>query len=348
MGKRGIALVSLFLIPRLSVQQGERVSLRLDTSEADAVLSILDKRAERQQVEDTDWQRLFASNPYRRLKERESSMHRPLRDDDFKGFVASLDSRRQELRNTLTSRKQANLTAIAQRPLAYLPAEAKLRATVYPVIKPQTNSFVFQASTDAAIFLYLDPEESRAQFENKVAHELHHIGVASFDEEYEQRIGSLPENAREAARWMGALGEGVAVLAAAGSPYDPPLAAYPEPEQCAWRVQMDRAAADLDELNQFFLDIVHGDVRNEAIEHEASTFFGYRGPWYTVGYLMATTIEKQLGRPALISTLRDPRVFVAKYNEAAASQKHQGGVELPVFRKEILDAVTASSSAPNQ
>jgi len=275
-------------------------------------------------------------------------MHRPLSDDDFKRFVATLDAHRQELRNTLTSWSQANLTVIAQRPLAYLPAEAKLRAAVYPAIKPQTNSFVFQASTDAAIFLYLGPEESRAQFENKVAHELHHIGIATFDEEYEQRIQSLPENVREAARWMGALGEGVAVLAAAGSPCDPPLAVYPEQDQCAWRVQMDRAAADLDELNNFFLDIIHGDVRNEAIEHEASTFFGYRGPWYTVGYLMATTIEKQLGRPALVSTLRDPRVFVAKYNEAAISRKNQGRVELPLFRKEVLDAVTASSSAPNQ
>jgi hypothetical protein len=42
--------------------------------------------------------------------------------------------------------------------------------------KPQIHSFVYDVRGDPAIFLYLDPEQPPAQFENTVAHELHHIG----------------------------------------------------------------------------------------------------------------------------------------------------------------------------
>ena len=33
--------------------------------------------------------------------------------------------------------------------------------------------------TDPAIFLYLDPTETKEEFENTLAHELHHIGYGS-------------------------------------------------------------------------------------------------------------------------------------------------------------------------
>lgn len=62
---------------------------------------------------------------------------------------------------------------------AHLPPEARIRATVHVVIKPRTNSFVFEVRTNPAIFLYLDPARTGPQFENTVAHELHHIGFAS-------------------------------------------------------------------------------------------------------------------------------------------------------------------------
>lgn len=92
-----------------------------------------------------------------------------------------------------------------------------MKSSVYPVIKPKTNSFVFETDTNPAIFLYLDPEQSQSEFENIVAHESHHIGFSDANKRYEERIKSLPENARKAAEWMGAFGEGLAVLAAAGS-----------------------------------------------------------------------------------------------------------------------------------
>jgi hypothetical protein len=341
----GVILTALLACPAVA-QLPNRVNLKLDTSEAEAVLTILDKRAHNEDVSDMDWQRLFGATPYRRLKLRETLMHRPFTDEDFKKFVATLDTRREALAHTLQQWKSADLRAVAQRPLGYLPPEANIRAEVYPVIKPQSNSFVFEAATAPAIFLYLDPEKSRSQFENTVAHESHHIGLASLDAAYEVKIKSLPEDARKAARWMGAFGEGLAVLAAAGSPDVPPMADFPERDRVLWDLEAERFGANVDDLNQFFLDTVHGELRNDAVAHEGSIFFGYRGPWYTVGYHMAVTIEREFGRTALIATFADPREFVARYNEAAVRQNAKSGSHLSLFSAEILQAVSTATSLP--
>jgi hypothetical protein len=62
----------------------------------------------------------------------------------------------------------------------------------------------------------------------------------------------LPENAPEAAHWMGAFREGLAVLAAAGSPDIHPLADFSESYRVVWDLEANRFPANLDELNQFF------------------------------------------------------------------------------------------------
>jgi hypothetical protein len=54
---------------------------------------------------------------------------------------------------------------------------------------------------------------------------------------------------------------------------------------------------------------------------------------------MATTIEKQLGRTALVETLGDPREFVAKYNEAARIHNIKHGQKLPLFGAETLEGL---------
>ena len=110
------------------------------------------------------------------------------------------------------------------------------------MIKPQSNGFVFEAATAPAIFLYLDPKQSRAEFENTVAHEAHHIGLSSLDAAYGEKIKSLPEDARKAARWMGAFGEGMAILAAASSPDAPPVADLPERDWILWNLEMARGS----------------------------------------------------------------------------------------------------------
>jgi len=328
----------------------DRIDLKLDTSEADAVLAIIDKSAAHQPVTEDDWKRLFTSEPYTRLKKRETSFRRDFTDNEFKKFVLSdhLAAARSDFHKTLAEWKKADLAVAAERPLAYLPAEAKIRAKVYPMIKPRTNSFVFEATTDPAIFLYLDPAIPQRQFENTVAHELHHIGLSSLAAAYEERIKTLSPEAHKAAQWMGAFGEGMAMLAAAGSPDVSPVADFPQGDQSCWQQDTKIADTELDQINQFFLDIVHGDYKNlEAADHEAYTFFGYRGPWYVVGYKMATTIEKQFGRATLVETLKDPRTFVLKYNQAASAINARGDAKMGMFSPEILEAVGMKPESPS-
>jgi hypothetical protein len=153
------------------------VAVRVVTDEAEAVLAILAKRKANRPVTDADWQRVFVSEGYVRLKARETSMKRSFEDTDFKTFVLSDDlaQRAQALEETLARWKKTDVTRAARLALAYLPKAARIKARIYPVIKPLENSFVFDVRNDPAIFLYIDPKVGREKFENTLAHELHHI-----------------------------------------------------------------------------------------------------------------------------------------------------------------------------
>lgn len=285
-----------------------RIQIALDSSEADQVLAILALRRDNKPIEGAQWQKLFGTEPYQRLKQREKKIgeqfHNPslaFSDDDFKKFVLSEDllKRSPQLQDTIENWKKADMRELAERDLQYLPPSAAIRAKVYPVIKPGTNSFVWEASSNPAIFLYLDPEVSRAKFENTVAHELHHIGLASVESGYDKKIAVLQERARAAASWMGAFGEGFAMLAAAGGPDNDPHAASSAKEHARWDHHMANFSDDLQSVNTFFLDVLNGKFPNQdAIDEKAGSFFGQQGPWYTVGYKMAAMVEKRFGRPA--------------------------------------------------
>ena len=123
----------------------ERIDLHVDTSQAEAVLAVAKHLRAGEAVTEAEWQRVFTTEPYKRLKRRETSMHRPFDDETFKAFVArDVAGREPQLTATLRARKRADLHEAAARALAYLPAQAVLHATIYPVVKPQTNSFVFE------------------------------------------------------------------------------------------------------------------------------------------------------------------------------------------------------------
>jgi hypothetical protein len=343
---RRLLLVAVLLAGTVAVANAEeRVRFTLNTSEADAVLAILDKRAAGKPVSDADWQRLFTSAPYLRLKKREASMHRDFADEDFKNFVVSgeLAKKAPLLQRTLDAWKKADLPAAANRILPYLPSNAQVKASVYPVIKPKTNSFVFETTSNPAIFLYLDPEESQSEFENIVAHESHHIGFSDANKQYEERIKSQPQNAQKAAEWMGAFGEGLAVLGAAGSADVHPMRDFNADQRIRWDQDMKFVDQELVQVNQFFLDIIGGGfTKPEIADHVAFTFFGYRGPWYTVGYKMGQLVEKHFGRAVLIECMSNPPQLLAKYNEAATEENAAGKDKLPLWSPELLKAVGAA------
>jgi hypothetical protein len=315
-----------------------RVALKVDTSEADAVLAILAEQASGKPVQEESWRRLFSSEPYVRLKKREESFHVGFTDDAFRKFVlsAELAGKRGALASTLATWKAADLEGAATRVLDYLPAAAVIRASVYPVIKPKSNSFVFEAATRPAIFLFLDPEISAAKFENTVAHELHHIGFSSVKPPATK--SEDPPNVAAAMEWLGAFGEGFAMLAAAGSPDVHPHATSPAADRERWDRDMTQFDRDLRAVEAFLLEVLDGKLgAREEIDEAGMAFFGVQGPWYTVGYGMAALIEKQDGRAVLIECMADPRKLLATYNRAAADAKTNGNAGLALWSPSLLE-----------
>lgn len=312
------------------------VDVRMVTDQAEAVLHILGKKG--QEVTEADWHRLFSSEGYVRLKNRETQMGRPFEEADFRAFVLSEDlaKRAPDLRRTLGLWTGVDPSAAGRRALAYLPAGARIRAKVYPVIKPRDNSFVFEVKTDPAIFLYLDPAVPPEKLENTLAHELHHIGFGGScpSPAVEAEIAKLPETTRTALLWMGGFGEGLAMLAAAGGPDVHPHAVSPAADRERWDRDVARFPEDLRKVDAFFRDVLAGRLAGEEAQKAAMAFYGEQGPWYTVGWKMAATIEKALGRDRLIAVACDPRRLLPAYEEAA---RKLGG-EMPMWSEEVRRA----------
>jgi hypothetical protein len=320
----------------------------VDTVEASAVLALVQAGAAGIPDSDPSWGRLFATDGYVRLKAREAGLQRAFTDSAFGSFVRSdsLRARAPELRRALDAWARASVDAAAERALAYLPAEARITATVYVVIKPRTNSFVWDVDRDPAIFLYLDPTVTPEQFQNTVAHELHHIGFASLRAQSDSLRASIPERARAAADWMGAFGEGFAMLAAAGGPTVHPHAVSTAADRARWDRDVARFNDDLHTLDRFFLDAASGRLTKDSIATVAGTFYGEQGPWYTVGWKMAVTIEQAFGRPELIRCMRDPRRLLERYNAAATRVGRRTGKRMATWSPQLLAALGSRERAP--
>jgi hypothetical protein len=312
--------------------------LTIVTDEAEAALAILELRTADKPVPRDAWSRLFESEGYRRLKAREAAMGREFEDSSFRAFLVSdtLLRRAPALRRALLDWKAARLDEAARRVLAYLPAGTPIRARVYLLIKPKTNSFVFEATTDPAIMLYLDPTRTRAQLENTAAHELHHIGYAA-------ACHSTPDAPADptvstAREWLGAFGEGVAMLAAAGGPDAHPHATSPAEDRARWNRDVANAPADLRKVESFLLDVLDRRIVDpDSIGRAAMAFFGVQGPWYTLGWLMAATVERDAGRTALVGLLCDPVKLLASYNAVARRDER---ARLPLWSDALLARLT--------
>ena len=337
----------LFLPPHVAAKPTitTRVNVRLITDEAEAVLAILAKRQAKAEITDADWRRVFSSEGYVRLKKREQSLKRSFDDADFKTFALSdeLLQRAPALEETLTRWRQADISRSANLALAYLPKTAHITAKIYPVIKPRENSFVFEVTTDPAIFLFLDPAVSRQKFENTLAHELHHIGYGTGcpTKQTVAEIEKLPKNLQTLYLWISAFGEGFAMLAAAGGPNIHPHAVSDVKERARWDQDMANFNEDLKKVESFFLDIASNRLTEEQIGATASSFFGVQGPWYTVGWQMAVVIEKTYGRASLIESFCDHRKLLETYNKAAARYNRRSRKHLATWSAEMIKALHA-------
>lgn len=321
------------------------VNVRLVTDEADAVLAILTKKKAGEAITEADWQRVFHSEGYVRLKQRETSMRRPFEDADFKTFVLSdqLVTRLPDLAETLTRWRHADITRAARLALAYLPKEASIRAKIYPVIKPRDNSFVFDVENDPAIFLYLDPAVSREKFENTLAHELHHIGYGSTcpRKDVSAEIEKLQPNVQRVVTWIGGFGEGFAMLAAAGGPNVHPHAVSKAEERARWDKDVANFNDDLKTVDSFFTEILKNKLTADQIREKGFSFFGVQGPWYTVGWRMLVLIEKTYGRAKLIQCMCDQRLLLTTYNRAAAKYNRTARKPLALWSPAVVKNTTS-------
>jgi hypothetical protein len=131
------------------------------------------------------------------------------------------------------------------------------------------------------------------------------------------------------------------MLAAAGSPSVHPHAFDDDTIQARWDRDVAHASADIDDLSHFFASVLDGRVTNaDSVEQKAFTYFGVQGPWYTVGWLMASTIERELGRDALVGSLCEPTHFIALYNDAARRANARGAT-LPIWSAELVKRLGA-------
>ena len=341
-----IVACSIFVFAHSCVAQtslSSAVDVRLVTDEAEAVLNILAKKQANQPITDADWQRVFQSEGYIRLKQRETAMKNSFEDADFKAFVISdkLLGQKQALEETLDRWKRADTTGAARLALNYLPKGARIKAKIYPVIKPKDNSFVFDVKTDPAIFLYLDPTVSREEFENTLAHELHHIGYGSGcpTKRVSDEIAKLPPNTQRVVAYIGAFGEGFAMLAAAGGPDTHPHAVSPAEDRARWDKDVANFNSDLKAVEKFFFDILENRLSKEEMQKTGFSFFGVQGAWYTVGWKMSVMIEKTYGRKKLIECICDQRKLLSTYNKAAAKYNRRTRAPLALWSDSLLKSL---------
>ena len=114
-----------------------------------------------------------------------------------------------------------------------------------------------------------------------------------------------------------------------------------------FRSDVARTNQDLEEVQSFFLDVLDQKLKSDdEIQEKAYSFFGVQGPWYTVGWRMAVTIEQEFGRPALIDCICDKKRFLAKYNEAAARKNRTSAEKLPLWSEKFLERIGATRTQP--
>lgn len=319
-----------------------RVQVPLVTDEAEAVLHILGKRKRQEEIDAADWERLQKSEGYVRLKRRQESFGATDFDSRFRTFVLSDDllDRADSLRKAFQEWKSIRMEDAGRRALAYLPDGSRIQAKIYPIIKSSTNSFVFELDSDPAIFFYLDPERTAAKFENTLAHELHHVGSASCSEP--EGINKLSAEKRKVVEWLSAFGEGIAMLAAAGGPDVHPHATSEAKDWVIWERDVANFNPDLIRIEAFFQSILDGKLTEE--EQHAKLFELIntddipQGPFYTVGWKMASIVEKMQGRDVVIAAVCDPRILLSAYNNIVKAQPQSFG-SLVRWSDNFLDSI---------
>lgn len=305
------------------VEPAAAVTVQMD--QARAALELLEIRQRGGEVPEGAWRRLEATEGFRRMLERERGMDerfgldRGIDGASFRAWAES-DAALAELegqREALAEWSRVDIGRAARMARAYLPPGTPLAATVYPLIREQRNSFVWDLESDSpAIFMFVEPGRDAAELEHILAHELHHVGVARCP----GRPASGDAGLDRARRWLTAFGEGMATLAAAGGPDGDPHPFADDEARRLWQVRIDSIETDMADLEAFFVELLDGTLEGDEAGRRGMGFINAegapQGAFYSVGWHMASTVERRLGREALVETVCRPERLLAAYNDA--------------------------------
>lgn len=307
--------------------------------EIEAVISIIDRGIDGS-LYDTDWIRLFESQGYQLLKKRESKMGTPFTDEAFQTFMITLIKKKliEPYQLSLRRFKDIDLNLIQKMVMAYLPEKSVFNTTVIPIIKPKKNSFVHRIEGESYLFIYLEPNDLKARLENKLIHELHHIGLDSVYDP--SKYFDLGVQAKKLIEWTNAFGEGFAMLAAAGGPGYHPVP-FDDEAGRVWDENIRNYQVDFDKIQQFLFNILEDKFQNEKELMEKGMELmmnnGGQGSWYTVGWRISVIIEEILGRTVLIKCMEDLRKFYFNYNQAVKIFNEKNHLKLPSWNKKITN-----------
>ncbi len=345
-----LAALTIALSQGLSYGADSRVDVEIVTDQADAALLILERRRSGAAITPTDWDRLWESSGYKRLVARQLSFGDEGTRQRLADYLSSEEAleRLPLLRSAVAEWKSIDISAAAELAAAYTPPELRLEAKVFPVIKQRANSFVADLDSDAAIFMFVDGEMAPEKLINTLAHELHHVGVSGCPRPTDYDSSST--EVRRVIDWLSAFGEGLAVLAAAGSPDVHPHGASTARDWIIWERDVANFNRDLKSIEAFFSGILDGTIPEEDQRARLFTFINTdevpQGAFYTVGWKMAALIERARGRKALLDATCDKRQLLSLYDAVAAEHSRTDGGELAQWSAEFLAALDALGATP--
>ena len=321
------------------------MGVKLVLDECEAVLEAIEADLTgNSALRDRAVEKVFAAQGYRWLKERESAMGnlgQPFVDSEFEEFVlsAGLKTRFQQLRTAIQDLKHLDLDKLVRQAKEYLPENCAVDSYIVPLIKPLKNSFVYPIDDKIVVFLYLDSQYNRGKTENTIIHELHHVGLGFVYQENSPVLRSASKpTVREMIKWTQALGEGYAMLAASGGADRHPSCHDLELKK-NWDKRMEFFEADFLRVNQFFADLLNHQYDEEEAMKRGLEMMGTQGPWYTVGWQVAVTIERVYGRQCLVECIANPTLLFATFNRAAEIYNRDNRVSLPTWSQELITAV---------
>lgn len=312
-----------------------RITINVNSFFADVVMVFSEKPSGC--INDNDWDNLFASESYKILVERNKMLKINLTDTDFKDCVMKLLSEEnlQRYKNVLQTVKSIDLQACAGRALKYLPVNATIFTTVHLVVLPQPNYFIYCTKTTSAVFISLSVGLPLDDIENILVHELHHIGFLSIELQNNYYSGFATSH-MYALRLLGYFREGIALLAAAGSAHNHPIPSSNPDLRLLWDNSINDSINAHKKIEDIFNEIFKGNITHEELDAKSLSFCHILGPWYTLGWLMAVTVECQFGINKLNECMQDLRLLLLYYNYAVELNSVHFNSKYPLWSTDLL------------